>query len=209
MLTASPTGMSDRLPAACSCTSTPARSPRRNCRTCSIASLDANNGLPDLERHASPVSFELANGSVALAAAGELALPALLPVSAVLLLASNIKVLRQTLRELRERHVGLPTLFTTIIVGTLASGQFLAASLMAWMMAFWRYRHRAAQFRLRRQLLAPFSQRRRFARLLVGGLEVEVPTESLAQATASSSSKVKWSPPTAYSWAIRPWSMRA
>jgi cation transport ATPase len=142
--------------------------------------LDAPEGLPDLDRHPSPISFGLANGSVALAAAGELALPALLPASAVLLVASNLKVLRQSWRELRQRQLGLPTLFTTIIVGTLASGQFLAASLMAWMMAFWRFRHRAAQFRLRRQLLSPLIERRRFARLLVGGQEVEVPTQRLA-----------------------------
>ena len=141
--------------------------------------LEAPAALPEREQHPSPARFGLVTGSVALAAAGELAVPALLPASAVLLVASNFNVIKLAWRELKQRHIGLPTLFSTIIVGTLASGQFLAASLMAWMMAFWRYRHRAAQFRLRRELLPSLTQRRRFARLLASGQEVEVPTERL------------------------------
>ena len=143
--------------------------------------LEERGDQVDLDRHPSPVKFGLANASVALAGAGELAVPALLPASAILLVASNIKVMRQAARELRRRQVGLATLFSAIIVGTLASGQFLAASLMAWMVAFWRYRHRVAQFRLRRQLLHPLTARRRVARLRVNGQEVEVPTDRLGE----------------------------
>jgi len=141
--------------------------------------LEAPAALPERDQHPSPARFGLVSGSVVLAAVGELAVPALLPASAVLLVASNLNVIKLAWRELRQRHIGLPTLFSTIIVGTLASGQFLAASLMAWMMAFWRHRHRAAQFRLRRELLPSLTQRRRFARLLASGQEVEVPTERL------------------------------
>jgi cation transport ATPase len=136
---------------------------------------------PRLALHPSPVKFGLANGSVALAAAGELAMPALLPASALLLVASNFKVIRLAWRELKRREIGLPTLFTTIIFGTLASGQFLAAALMAWMVAFWRNRHRMAQFRLRRELLPFLTQQRQFARLRVNGQEVEVPTDRLGE----------------------------
>jgi cation transport ATPase len=141
--------------------------------------LEAPADLPVREQHPSPARFGVVSGSVVLAAAGELAVPALLPASAVLLVASNMTVIKLAWRELKQRHIGLPTLFSTIIVGTLASGQFLAASLMAWMMTFWRYRHRAAQFRLRRQLLPSLTQRPRFARLLASGQEVEVSTERL------------------------------
>ena len=100
--------------------------------------IEATAALPEREQHPSPARFGLVTGSVALAAAGELAVPALLPASAVLLVASNLNVIKLAWRELKQRHIGLPTLFSTIIVGTLASGQFLAASLMAWMLAFWR-----------------------------------------------------------------------
>src|SRR5262249_21142644 len=100
-----------------------------------------------------PARFAMANGSLALAAAGEFAIPALLPASAVLLVASSMKVLREAWREVRRRQIGLPVLFTTILAGTLLSGQFLAAALMAWMYQFWRHKHRIAQHQLRRQLL--------------------------------------------------------
>jgi cation transport ATPase len=132
-----------------------------------------------IEGHPTAVSFGLANGSIALAAAGELALPILLPASALLLLASNTRVMSEALRELRAKHVGLPTLFTTIIAGTLATGQFLTASMMSWMLAFWRQQHRSAQFRLRRELLPPITQRPRFARLDLNGPDVTVPSEEL------------------------------
>ncbi len=126
-----------------------------------------------------PARFAPANGSLALAVAGELAIPALLPASAVLLVASSLKVLREAWRQVRRRKIGLPVLFTTILAGTLISGQFLAAALMAWMYQFWRHRHRVAQHQLRRRLLPSLTQRPRFARLCVGDAEVEVPAERL------------------------------
>ena len=53
--------------------------------------------------HLPPARFAMANGSLALAAAGELAVPALLPASAVLLVVSSVKVLREAWREVRRR----------------------------------------------------------------------------------------------------------
>jgi Cu2+-exporting ATPase len=125
------------------------------------------------------VRFGLANTSVGLAALGEFAVPALLPASAVLLVASNLKVIREAVRQLGRRQLGLPVLSTSIVVATLASGQFLVAALMAWMFRFWRHRHRRTQSRLRRRLLSSLTQRRPFARLRAGGAEIEVPTDRL------------------------------
>jgi Cu2+-exporting ATPase len=125
------------------------------------------------------VRFELANSSVGLAALGEFAVPALLPASAVLLVASNLKVIREAVRQLGRRHLGLPVLSTTIVVATLASGQLLVAALMAWMFRFWRHQHRRTQARMRRHLLPSLTQRRPFARLRAGGAEIEVPTDRL------------------------------
>jgi cation transport ATPase len=129
--------------------------------------------------HLPPARFAMANGSLALAAAGELAVPALLPASAVLLVFASLRTLREAWREIRNRRIGLPVLFSTILIGTLLSGQFLAAALMAWMFQFWRHRHRSAQHRLRRELLPSLTQRPRFARLCVGDAEVEVPADRL------------------------------
>ncbi|HZW33271.1 MAG TPA: HAD family hydrolase, partial [Isosphaeraceae bacterium] len=126
-----------------------------------------------------PVRFGLANGSVGLAAVGEFAVPALLPASAVLLVASNLKVIREAGQQLQRKQLGLPVLSTTIIAATLGTGQFLVAALMGWMLKFWRHRHRRTQARMRRHLLPSLTQRRPFARLRAGGAEIEVPTDRL------------------------------
>ncbi len=129
--------------------------------------------------HPPSVRFGLANASVALAVAGEFAVPALLPASAVLLVASNARTFRVAWREIRTRQVGLPLLTTTIIGVTLASGQFLAATLMGWSFRFWHHRHRERLHATRRAMLPSIAQHRRFARLLVEGAEVEVTLEHL------------------------------
>ncbi len=125
------------------------------------------------------VRFGLANASVGLAALGEFAVPALLPASAVLLVASNARTIRAAWGEIRVGQPGLPVLTTTIITATLASGQFLAASLMGWMIKFWHHRHREQHRATRRLLLPGMAQHRRFARLLSDTEEVEVTLERL------------------------------
>jgi Cu2+-exporting ATPase len=129
--------------------------------------------------HLPPARFGMVNVSLAVSVAAELAVPALLPVSAVLLAATSVREVREAWRELRRRRIGLPVLFTAIHVGTMISGSFVVAALMGWMYQFWRHRHRESQRELRRQLLASFTQRPRFGRLCIGGSEVEVPADRL------------------------------
>ena len=131
------------------------------------------------EIHPPAVPFGLANASVGLAAAGELAVPALLPASAILLLASNAKIIRIAVRELRQRQLGLPVLHTTIIAGTLGTGHHLVAAAMSWMFKFWRHRHRRDQLQIRRSLLPPLTQRPLLARRRAGGKVVSIPTDQL------------------------------
>ncbi|MDR3639561.1 MAG: hypothetical protein P4L84_37515, partial [Isosphaeraceae bacterium] len=115
-----------------------------------------------------PTSFALANTAVGLAALGEFVLPALLPASALLLVGSNLKTFRAAWDKLRRRQPGLPLLYTTIVVVTLSSGQFLAAALMAWMVKFWHRQHRDRLLATRRRLLPGIAQHRRLARLASG-----------------------------------------
>jgi hypothetical protein len=99
--------------------------------------------------------FGVATTSVALAALGEFVAPVVLPLSAALLVYSAAPAVIETGRALvRERRVGLPALSTAIVGATLASGQFLPASLMAWCGEFWRWRHREAIGEVRRDGLA-------------------------------------------------------
>ena len=116
-----------------------------------------------------------------LAALGTFALPVLLPASAILLIVSNRTVIRAAVRDVGRFQLSLPVLFTTIIAGTLLSGDFLTAAVMAWTVVFWRHRHRVAHFQLRRRLLPALVQRRRFARLCAADAHVEVPVERLRE----------------------------
>ncbi|HWE38344.1 MAG TPA: HAD family hydrolase, partial [Isosphaeraceae bacterium] len=129
--------------------------------------------------HHPPVSFGLANASVGLAAVGEFAVPALLPASALLLVASNVKTFREAGRSLGKRRLDLPVLSTFIVVATLSTGQFLAAALMSWTIKFWHRRYRERVHETRHRLLSELTQHRRFARACVGDGLVELPVETL------------------------------
>ena len=89
-----------------------------------------------------PLGFGLANTSLALAVAGEMAAPVLLPACAILLVGSNLDTFRAAGRQLLRGQLGLPVLYTSIVAATLASGQFIASAAMSWMLTFWRRRYR-------------------------------------------------------------------
>ena len=98
--------------------------------------------LPDLEASIPvPAGYGLSNTSLALATAGEIAVPALLPVCAILLVGSNLNTFRTAGRQLLEGHIGLAALYASIVAATLASGQFIASAAMSWMFVFWHHRY--------------------------------------------------------------------
>ena len=72
----------------------------------------------------------------------DLVLPALAPVSALLLVGGNFRTIGTAIADVRRLRIGPAVVATAIICGTLATGQFLAAGLMAWSYDFWRRRHR-------------------------------------------------------------------
>jgi cation transport ATPase len=131
------------------------------------------------EIHPPAVAFGLTNASLGLAAAGELAVPALLPVSSVLLVVSNARIIRLALHELGHRKIGVPVLHTAIIGGTLGTGHHLVAAAMSWMFKFWRHRHRQDQLQIRRSLMPSLTQRPLFARRRTGGKVASIPADRL------------------------------
>lgn len=80
--------------------------------------------------------------TLGMAAATDLAVSALAPVSAVLLVGSNLRTLKAAAADLRKGRIGMPAVTSAIVIGTLATGQFLASGVMAWSFDFWRRRHR-------------------------------------------------------------------
>jgi cation transport ATPase len=85
-------------------------------------------------------SQRTADATLGLAAMGDLALPWLSPVSALLLVGGNLGTFRTAWHDLRQRRLTLPVLGTTIVGATLASGQFLGAALMSWFAVHWKRR---------------------------------------------------------------------
>ena len=147
----------------------------------------------DQARHAYPsthtilsgqqsAGFGLANTSVALAVAGEMVAPFLLPASAVLLVGSNLNTFRAAGRQLLRGQIGLPFLYTSIVGATLASGQFIASAAMSWMLTFWGRQFRNDLTSARRRLLGQIIHQPRYVRLVTpnaNSTHIEVPIEDL------------------------------
>jgi Cu2+-exporting ATPase len=131
-------------------------------------------------RETAPARFGIANGSLALAVVGEFFLPILRPLSALLLLALNVDTLKTAGRMLLNKRLGLASLYSAIVLVTLASGQFLAASLMGWMIVFWNHHFTVRLARARRHLLGAALPQPLFVRRVApGNVEVEVAIDRL------------------------------
>jgi cation transport ATPase len=131
---------------------------------------------------AKSAGFGLANTSLALAVAGEMAAPFLLPASAVLLVGTNLHTLRAAGRQLIRGELGLPVLYTSIVAATLATGQFIASASMSWMLTFWNRRYRNDLASARRRLLGQISHQPLYVRLATprgDSIDVEIPIEDL------------------------------
>jgi cation transport ATPase len=139
--------------------------------------------LPGLEaRIPVPAGYGLSNTSLALAAAGEFAVPALLPVCAILLVGSNLSTFRSAGRQLLEGRIGLAALYASIVAATLASGQFIASAAMSWMFVFWHHRYYDQLENARRRLLGEITRQPnsvRLAKLETSGSSVEIPIDDL------------------------------
>ncbi len=139
--------------------------------------------IPELEAHIPvPARYGLSTTSLALATAGELAVPALLPVCAILLVGSNLHTFRSAGRQLFEGRIGLAALYGSIVAATLASGQFIASAAMSWMFVFWHHRYHDQLKNSRQWLLGEITGQpncTRLTRLETTGLRVEVPIDDL------------------------------
>ena len=139
--------------------------------------------LPDLEiRCPRPNGFGFSNTSLVLATAGEIAVPALLPVCAILLIGSNLGTFRAAGRQFLQGRLGLSALYASIVAVALVSGEFIASAAMSWMFTFWRHRYCSELTNARRKLLGQIIRQPSYVRLAAPELadaDVEVPIEDL------------------------------
>jgi cation transport ATPase len=91
---------------------------------------------------AGPGNFATSLLALGVAATGELITPAALPVAAALLVFMNLGTFRAGIRQIGHGKAGLPVLYSTIVVMTLASGSFLSAAMMFFSFRYWERRHR-------------------------------------------------------------------
>jgi cation transport ATPase len=142
--------------------------------------LDRSGGWGRMLPGVVKTRLTLANVNLGIAGLADFAVPALMPVSAVLLVGANLRTFRLAWLQVRGRKVGLPLLTTVIVVGALARGQFLASALASWFYKFWQGRLRSELASERRRLLDECLPRPRFGRLVTAtGGEVLVPSDRL------------------------------
>ena len=97
--------------------------------------------------------FGLANVTLGIAALADFVVPALMLVSAVLLVGTNVRTFQAAWLQIRRRKFGLPVLYTAIASTALASGQFFSCALMSLFYKFWHHRLRLELTSERRRLL--------------------------------------------------------
>ena len=142
--------------------------------------LDDSSGWGSTLPEPTRTRFGMANATLGIAAAGQFALPVLTLVSAVLLVGTNFRTFRYAWLQVRRRNFGLPVLYTTIVVTTLASGQFFASAVMYWFFTFWHGRLRLELAGERRRLLDECLPRPSSACMITPqGDEVLVPVDRL------------------------------
>jgi cation transport ATPase len=121
-----------------------------------------------------------ANLTLGFAAVVDTVAPILIPVSAALLVATNVRTFRDAWIQLSSKKAGLPVLHATIVAVTLGSGQFFASALMSWFFKFWQTRLPLELTCERRRLVDDTLPRPRLACLIApDGTQVLVPVERL------------------------------
>jgi cation transport ATPase len=93
-------------------------------------------GLPAVPNPGQP-DFISSLVTLGVSAVGEFVVPALLPASAALLVWSNVDTLRAGTEQVRDGKLGLPVLYSSIVVFTLLSSSFFSAAVMFWFFRYW------------------------------------------------------------------------
>ncbi len=112
--------------------------------------VDTHAALPAVS---SPKKMLASTATLGLAAATDFVLPGLAPLTSLVLVGKNVGTLSRAAGDTMRRRVGMPTVMTAILIGTLATGQFMASGIMAWSYDFWKRRHRRDVESERRLLL--------------------------------------------------------
>jgi len=134
---------------------------------------------PSSQGAAAAARYAIANVSLGLATLADLGVAPFAPLTAVVLVGTNLKTFAHAGAQIRRKELGLPVLYTSIVVGTLVSGQFLASAIMMWMFVYWKRREADEVLTERQLLLEDHVAQPLLARKSAGGREVTIECEQL------------------------------
>jgi heavy metal translocating P-type ATPase len=110
-----------------------------------------------------------------LAAIAQFAMPALLPVSAVVFAYTAIPSFRGAYEVLfKERRLGVDVLDSIVVMGCLATLQVFPGAILAWCLSIGRYLVRRTEDNSKKLLLGAFGKQPRYVWLVKDGIEIEV-----------------------------------
>ena len=139
----------------------------------------ANAEHPD-ELDKPELELALCTASIPLAAIAQFAMPALLPISALLFTYTSFPSFRRAYHVLtEERRLGVDVLDSIVVLGCLASLQVFPGAILAWCLAFGRFLVRRTEDSSKKLLLGAFGKQPRYVWLVKDGIEIRVSLDRL------------------------------
>jgi len=124
--------------------------------------------------------FPIATTTLVLSAVSQYAVPALLPLSALLYMYTSMPSFTGAKRlVVEERRLGVDVLDTVALTSCFATGQIFAGSFMSWCLSLGRKLLKKTRADSRKMLLHAFGKQPRFVWILRDDIEIEIPLESL------------------------------
>jgi heavy metal translocating P-type ATPase len=122
----------------------------------------------------------ICSASLPLAALAQFAVPALLPVSAVMFAYTALPSFKGAWRVLtKERRIGVDVLDSIVVLACLGTGQVVAGAILAWCLSFGRFLMRRTEDHSKKLLLGAFGEQPRFVWLLQDGQEIQISVDKL------------------------------
>ena len=118
----------------------------------------------------------ICSASLPLAAMAQFALPALLPVSAALILYTALPSFKGAWNVVTtQRRLGVDVLDSLVTLACLGAGQIFAGAILAWCLGLGRFLMRGAEDSSKKLLLGAFGKQPRFVWRLIDGREIQTP----------------------------------
>lgn len=156
--------------------------PRRLTRHQIIEILDS--ALANAEHKAEldklDLDLTICTGSLALAAVSQLAVPALLPVSAAVFAYTTIPSFVGAYEVVfKEKRLGVDFLDAIVVLGCLGTLQVFPGAVLAWCLSFGRMLVKKTEDNSKKMLLSAFGKQPRFVWLFKDGVEIEVSLDKI------------------------------